>query len=104
MTMSLNSAIARIRTADDVVVGAGFLVGQRQVLTCAHVIDTALDRPRNTLEIFQTEVHLDAKRTADGRNARWERRVWGKRTTDGGNTRWEGRGWDKRTADEGNTR
>jgi len=74
MTMSLNSAIARIRTADDVVVGAGFLVSQRQVLTCTHVIDTALDRPRNTLEIFQTEVHLDAKRTADEGNTRWEGR------------------------------
>ncbi len=59
MTVSLDSAIARIRTADGAVVGAGFLVGQRQVFTCAHVIDDALGRPRNTPEMPQTEVHLD---------------------------------------------
>jgi hypothetical protein len=59
MTTSLNPAIARIRTADNRVVGAGFLVGQRQVLTCAHVIDDAMGRPRNTPAMPQAEVHLD---------------------------------------------
>lgn len=42
MTTSLNSAIAHIRTPNGRIIGAGFLVGQRQVLTCAHVIDDAL--------------------------------------------------------------
>jgi len=59
MTMSLNSAVVRIRATDDRVVGAGFLVGQCQVLTCAHVIDDALGRSRNTPEMPQAEVHLD---------------------------------------------
>ena len=59
MTMSLNSAVVRIRATDGRVVGAGFLVGQRQALTCAHVIDDALGRPRNTPEMPQAEVHLD---------------------------------------------
>ena len=59
MTTSLNPSIARIRTADNHVVGAGFLVGQRQVLTCAHVIDDALGRPRNTPAMPQADIHLD---------------------------------------------
>ena len=57
--MSLNSAIVRIHTTDGRIVGAGFLVSQRQILTCAHVIDDALGRPRNTPEMPQAEVHLD---------------------------------------------
>ncbi len=59
MTTSLNPAIVRIRTAGGHIVGAGFLVGQRQVLTCAHVIDDALGRPRNTPKMPQADVHLD---------------------------------------------
>lgn len=50
MTTSLNSAIVRVRTADDRVVGAGFLVGRRQVLTCAHVIAQALGLPGDAPE------------------------------------------------------
>jgi len=59
MTTSLNSAIIRIRTPDGRVVGAGFLVGQRKILTCAHVVSQALGLPSDTLEVPQAEVHLD---------------------------------------------
>ncbi len=45
--------------ADGRVVGAGFLVGQRQVLTCAHVVAQALSLPGDTLETPHAEVHLD---------------------------------------------
>jgi len=48
--MSLNSAIVRIRDTNGRVVGAGFLVGQRQVLTCAHVVAQALGLPDDTPE------------------------------------------------------
>ena len=44
----IKSCVVRIRTEQGRVVGAGFLVDQRRLLTCAHVIDDALSRPRNT--------------------------------------------------------
>lgn len=34
-------ALARVRAADGLVVGTAFLVGQREVLTCAHVVERA---------------------------------------------------------------
>ncbi|SCG64255.1 trypsin-like peptidase domain-containing protein [Micromonospora humi] len=37
MTSSLTAAVARFVTADGTVAGAGFLVGERIVVTCAHV-------------------------------------------------------------------
>jgi hypothetical protein len=43
---------------DDVlggIVGAGLLVGQRQILTCAHVVAQALGLPDDTPEPAQTE-------------------------------------------------
>jgi len=45
MTTSLNSAIIRIRTPDGRVVGTGFLVTGRHILTCAHVVTGALGMP-----------------------------------------------------------
>jgi tetratricopeptide (TPR) repeat protein len=59
VTVPLDSAIVRIRTTDDCVVGAGFLVGQRQVLTCAHVVAQALGLPDHVPEMPQDEVRLD---------------------------------------------
>ena len=54
---ALDRAIVRIRDADGRIVGAGFLVGSREILTCAHVIAQALGdsdgrRPPSTAEIF----------------------------------------------------
>jgi hypothetical protein len=43
MPESMEASLVRIHTADGSVIGAGFLVGERQVLTCAHVITQALD-------------------------------------------------------------
>jgi hypothetical protein len=42
MTKSLESAIVRIYGTDRRAVGAGFLVRERHILTCAHVISSAL--------------------------------------------------------------
>lgn len=39
---SLDASLVRIHTIDGGVVGAGFLVGECHVLTCAHVIAQAL--------------------------------------------------------------
>ena len=67
MTRSLNSAVVRIRAADSQVVGAGFLVAERQVLTCAHVVAQALGLPDSALEMPQAEAHLDFPLVAPGR-------------------------------------
>ena len=59
MTTQLESSIVRIRAANDRTIGAGFLVGEKQVLTCAHVVAEALGLPDDTLETPQAEVRLD---------------------------------------------
>src|SRR5947207_14285816 len=59
MSAPLNFAIARIRKADGAVVGTGFLVTGRQVLTCAHVAAQALEIPATTSEVPVGEVILD---------------------------------------------
>ena len=41
MSPSFESAIVRLKTVDDTVAGAGFLVIKQQVLTCAHVVADA---------------------------------------------------------------
>jgi S1-C subfamily serine protease len=58
MTKALNSAVVRIRAADGRVVGAGFLVGQRQV--------RALRVPEDAPQVPQAEVHLDFPLIAPG--------------------------------------
>src|SRR4249919_773474 len=37
----LGASLVRIRTVDGGVIGAGFLVGEQQILTCAHVVSQA---------------------------------------------------------------
>lgn len=59
MTTVLDPAIVRIRSANSRVVGAGFLVGERQVLTCAHVVAQALGTSDAVSEPSKAEVRLD---------------------------------------------
>ena len=59
MSISLESSLVRIRTHENVVVGAGFLITEKRVLTCAHIIAQALSIPQNTSEIPSQEVFLD---------------------------------------------
>ncbi len=59
MPTPLESAIIRIRTADGIVVGAGFLVTGRHILTCAHVVAEALDLPHDTPDPPQADIRLD---------------------------------------------
>lgn len=44
MSQIIKSAIVRIKTADNIVVGAGFLVTERHLLTCAHVVCASLEQ------------------------------------------------------------
>jgi hypothetical protein len=43
MTIQLECSVVRIRAANGGTVGAGFLVSDRQVLTCAHVVAGVLE-------------------------------------------------------------
>jgi hypothetical protein len=59
MTLPFESAIVRIHDADGDVVGTGFLVGDRYILTCAHVVAYALDIPEDTTEPPEAMLELD---------------------------------------------
>ena len=59
MQESLKASLVRIRTADCRVVGAGFLVEEHHILTCAHVVSQALGLPDSPLEPPQGAVSLD---------------------------------------------
>ncbi|MEP2655755.1 MAG: trypsin-like peptidase domain-containing protein [Sedimentitalea sp.] len=51
--------IARIRGEGGAICGTGFLIGDRHVITCAHVIDDTVRRDRGTSNPPKTEVTLD---------------------------------------------
>ncbi len=59
MQESLEASLVRIRTTDGHVVGAGFLVGERHILTCAHVVSQALGLPDHPPDPPQEVVSLD---------------------------------------------
>lgn len=59
MTMSLASSLVRIYTASGEAVGAGFLIGDGLILTCAHVVAAALEIPEDVQEASGDEVLLD---------------------------------------------
>jgi S1-C subfamily serine protease len=63
----LDPAIVRIYTAQGRVAGAGFLAGERRVLTCAHVVAAALGLPDDAPEAPQADVQLDFPLLAPGR-------------------------------------
>jgi hypothetical protein len=56
----------RIHTADSRVVGAGFLVGERHILTCAHVVAGSRGLADDTPAKPQSPVSLDVQRVAPG--------------------------------------
>jgi len=59
MTTSLNSAIVRIRAPKGTVVGTGFLVTGRHVLTCVHIVTGALGLSHRAPNPPQADLHLD---------------------------------------------
>jgi V8-like Glu-specific endopeptidase len=59
MQESLEASLVRIHTADGHVVGAGFLVGERHLLTCAHVVSQALDLAGSPIDPPLEIVSLD---------------------------------------------
>lgn len=59
MTTPLESAIVRIYTSDGTIVGAGSLVSDRHILTCAHVVADASGVTRGTEGKPGGTLHLD---------------------------------------------
>jgi WD40 repeat protein len=59
MQESLDTSLIRIRSADGGVIGAGFLVGERQILTCAHVVSQACGLSSHLLDVPQGVISLD---------------------------------------------
>ncbi len=59
MQESLEASLVRIRTPDGHVVGAGFLVGGRHILTCAHVVAGAMGLADDAPEKPLAPVSLD---------------------------------------------
>ena len=68
MSIQLENAIVRICTSDEVVVGVGFLVTEKLVLTCAHVVAQALGIPQDTPTIPTDKISLDFPLVAPGEN------------------------------------
>ncbi len=59
MPESIDTSLVRIHTKAGGVVGAGFLVGERHILTCAHVIAEALGLADDTVDPQSSTVSLD---------------------------------------------
>jgi V8-like Glu-specific endopeptidase len=51
MRQALEYSIVRVRVTKDGIAGAGFLVEERRVLTCAHVVETVLEDPDDSQEM-----------------------------------------------------
>ena len=73
---AFKSSITRIYHANEAVVGAGFLVSNRYVLTCAHVITQALSIAENTSEAPSDLVDLDFPLIAPGQKIKAKVIFW----------------------------
>ena len=62
----LKSSVVRFYHANGNVVGAGFLIAERYVLTCAHVVAAALTLPENTEAAPEQSVQIDFPLLASG--------------------------------------
>lgn len=66
MSEKFKTAIVRFLTTEEEVVGTGFLVGDRHILTCAHVVNSALDIPETTVKKPTEIILLDFPFVAKG--------------------------------------
>ncbi|MFB8348735.1 nSTAND1 domain-containing NTPase [Streptomyces niveus] len=72
---ALAAAVVRVKGPDGEPAGAGFIVAPRTVLTCAHVVNDALDRPRDEEVAVGTRVLVDLPFAEGGGVAEVERWV-----------------------------
>ncbi len=66
MPAQFESAIVRIWSEDEEIVGMGFLIDDRKALTCAHVVTIALGIPDDTPELPTDKIRLDFPLIAPG--------------------------------------
>jgi WD40 repeat protein len=66
VTAALDASIARLRDADGMVVGAGFLVGSGEILTCSHVVARALGHREASVSPPEAAVAVDFPLVAPG--------------------------------------
>jgi hypothetical protein len=59
MTTLLESSVVRIYSNKGKVIGAGFLVSPKRILTCAHVVASSLGIDSTTSSIPEAEISLD---------------------------------------------
>ncbi len=81
MSQIIKSAIVRIKTADNILVGAGFLVTGRHLLTCAHVVHAALEQ--SLLESPGEPVRFDFPFVAPEQTMTAQVMFWKPRQADG---------------------
>ena len=84
MQESLEASLVRIHTVEGRVVGAGFLVDERHILTCAHVVAGALGLADDIPEKPQAQVTFDVPRVAPGQLLTARVVLWRPQRTDGG--------------------
>jgi hypothetical protein len=84
MQESLEASLVRIHATTGQVVGAGFFVGERQILTCAHVVAGALGLADDTLEKPEALVSLDVPRVAPRQILAARVVLWRPQLPDGG--------------------
>jgi conflict system STAND superfamily ATPase/trypsin-like peptidase len=81
--VELKPCIVRIRRATGEVVGAGFLVGEKHILTCAHVVAEALDIAQDQVNQPEESVQLDFPLLSPGKNLTAQVVVWQPSRPDG---------------------
>jgi hypothetical protein len=72
----LKPCIVRIRRTTGEVVGAGFLVGEKHILTCTHVVAEALGIGHDQADPPEESVQLDFPLLAPGKHLRAQVVVW----------------------------
>ncbi|MEH2249340.1 trypsin-like peptidase domain-containing protein [Nostoc sp.] len=76
---TFRSAIARIFYPNGAVVGGGFLVSGRTrnyILTCAHVVTSALSLPEDIVEVPSNDIYLDFPLIASGQQLKAKVVFW----------------------------
>lgn len=66
MSEQLKPAIVRIFNPFDDIVGGGFLVSERHIITCAHVVNFAVSRSKSNTDKPNGEITLDFPLIASG--------------------------------------
>jgi KaiC/GvpD/RAD55 family RecA-like ATPase len=83
LAVELKPCIVRIRRSNGTVVGVGFLVGEKHILTCAHVVAEALGLAQDHLDQPEERVQLDFPLLALGKHLTAQVVMWQPSQPDG---------------------